>query len=642
MAFGGPPVGGPFGLPGGAQASAAAGLPFAGIPTELAERAEGILAQEPAHPPPRVEFHAIPPHGGRFTLWGFLRPHRLALAGAAVLVVVETLALLAGPLLTRIGIDDGVLAGDAAVLAGVAAAYLGAVALSVAAGAARIAVTARLGERLTHRLRLEVFAHLNRLGLDVFGEERQGRLLARMTSDVEAISVLFQDGLVNLGVQGLTLVAVTVVLFVLDPFLAAVTLLVVVPAMAALTLWFRSASDRTYGRVRDRIADVLADLSENLAGIRVVTALGRRRQNAVLHANLVGDLRDANVAATRVGSIYGPASEWVGVVGQAVVVAVGGWMVQRGRLTVGELFAFLLYLATFFAPIQQLVQLYTTYQQGRAAAQKLAELFALEPHPAERPGAATLPPISGHIRLEGVRFGYDPDRPVLDGVDLDVPAGQVVAVVGPTGAGKSTIAKLVTRSYDPQAGTVRIDGWDLRDVTLASLRSQLGVVPQEPYLFGGSLRDNIAFARPEASEEEVAEAVEAVGLGGLVARLPRGVEESVHERGVSLSAGERQLVALARAFLARPRVLVLDEATSNLDLASEQVVEAALDRLLEGRTAVIIAHRLATALRADRIVVVDGGRIVESGPHDELLRRGGRYASMHAAWSAQAPGPAHP
>ena len=482
--FGGAQAGSPFGLPGGSQASAAAGLPFAGVPIELRSQAEAILAGEPIHPDPALHFEPVDYDRRPFTLRRFLRPHRAALAMALVLVVVETLALQAGPLLTQRGIDEGVAKGDKGLLATVAILYVAAVVVSTLTSSLRVAWSGRVGENLTLDLRVRVFTHMQRLGLDFYTEERQGRLLTRMTSDIDALSVLFQDGLVNLVVQGLTLVVVTVVLVLLNPLLALITLGALVPALTALTWWFRVRSDRTYLRVRDRIADVLADLSENLSGIRVVTAAGRRRHNLVVHTNLVGDLRDANLAATRVGTIYGPASEAAGVLGQALLLAVGGWLVLRGRLTVGELFAFLLYLATFFAPIQQLVQLYTTYQQGRAAVSKLAELLSTEPSPAEQPGALTLPPIEGHVRFEGVSFGYDPTRPVLHNVDLDIRPGEVLAVVGATGAGKSTIAKLITRFYDPTEGTVRLDGYDLREVTQRSLRSQLGVVPQEPYLFG--------------------------------------------------------------------------------------------------------------------------------------------------------------
>jgi ATP-binding cassette subfamily B protein len=514
---------------------------------------------------------------------------------------------------------------------------------STLAGAARAAVTGRLGERLLYELRLRVFAHLQRLSLDFYTDEKAGRLITRMTSDIEALSQLFQDGLVNLAVQGLTVGVVTVILFRLQPVLAAVTVLAVVPAMLGLTLWFRAASDRAYTMVRERIADVLADLSESLSGIRVMTAFNRRRQNVVRHRNIVGAYRDANVVTSDLNARYGPVTDLVGVLGQIVVLGVGGRMVLQGHLSIGTLAAFVLYLATFFAPIQQLVQLYSTYQSGRAATQKLQELLATQPSVLEAEAAADLPPIDGAITLDHVGFGYDPDTPVLHDVTVEIAAGETVAFVGTTGAGKSTIAKLVARFYDVTSGAVRIDGHDVRDVTLSSLRRQLGIVPQEPFLFAGTIADNVAFGGlgtvdATAGRAAVREACRAVGLDELIDRLPAGLDTVVHERGVSLSSGERQLLALARAVHARPRVLVLDEATSNLDLESESRVERAMDAVREGRTAIVIAHRLATAQRADRIVVIEHGRVVEQGRPDALLAVGGRYASMHATWLASTTG----
>ena len=368
-------------------------------------------------------------------------------------------------------------------------------------------------------------------------------------------------------------------------------------------------------------------------GIRVIAAHDRRDRNVAVHRDVVGEHMDANIEAARNNSIYAPAAEMIGIATQAVLLGVGGAMVASGRLTAGELAAFLLFLTSFFAPIQTLVQLYNSYQQGGAAIVKLRGLFATEPSVVEAPDAHELPLIDGAIELRDVVFGYEPDRPVLAGVSLHIEPGETIAFVGETGAGKSTIARLLTRFHDPQQGVVTIDGHDLRTVTLTSLRSQLGVVPQEPVLFAGLVRDNVGFARPDAPDDELRAALTAVGIDELVDRLG-GLDAPVHERGASLSAGERQLLALARAFVARPRVLILDEATSNLDLASESTVEHALDVLLEGRTAVIIAHRLATARRADRIAVVHDGSIVELGSHDELVGHEGRYASMYATWVA--------
>ena len=634
MGFG---PGGWGGGPSSVQANAAAGLPFASVPGDLLAKVEAVLADEPEHPEPTARFTHRVEDRRPFGLRSFLRPHALALFGALLLVAAEAALQQLGPLLTQIGIDRGVIPGDTGVLFAAALAYVGSVALSAVASWLRISFTGRLGERLMEDLRIRVFAHLQRQSLDFYTREKAGVLMTRMTSDIEALSTLFQEGLVNFAVQGTTLLVITVYLWILNPLLAVVTLLVVVPATVASTLWFRGVSQRGYLAVRDRIAALLSDLQESLAGIRVITAANRRRQNVARHTNIVGDHLDANLGTARATAIYAPGSEALGLVAQAVLLAVGGALVLDDRLSIGELAAFLLFLTAFFAPIQTLVQLYNQYQQGGAAVEKLRELLATEPSVPEADDAVDLPPILGAIELDGVDFAYGPDTaPVLHGVDLRIAPGEVIAVVGPTGAGKSTIAKLVTRYYDPSAGAVRIDGHDLRTVTLASLRRQLGVVPQEPFLFNGTIRDNIAFARPDASDDEVRAACTAVGLDDLLDRLPEGLATPVHERGSSLSAGERQLLALARAFLARPRVLVLDEATSNLDLASEGRVERALDVLLEGRTAVIIAHRLATAMRADRIAVVVDGRIAELGSYDELVAAGGHFAGLVETWHRHA------
>ncbi|MEM7093503.1 MAG: ABC transporter ATP-binding protein [Actinomycetota bacterium] len=633
--------GGPVGFMGGTSSQTAArdaGLPHAGVPGHLQGRVDEVLAREPDHPDPAIEFSHRAPELPAFTLRSFLWPHRWRLAGALGLVVLESAAAQAGPLLIQIGIDRGVTPGDRSVLVIAALLYVAFVVVSAVNSRIRIRYTGTLGEDLSRSLRIRVFSHLQRQSLDFYTEEKAGVLMTRMTSDIEALSQLFQEGLVNFAVQLLTLVVITIVLLFLDVGLALITLLVVIPVTLVASNWFRKRSDASYGLVRDRIAGVLSDLSESLAGIRVIAAHNRRRHNVVNHTNVVGDHKDANLAAIRAASVYTPGVEAISICAQAAILFIGGRRVLNGDLAVGELTAFLLYLAAFFAPIQTLTQLYNGYQSGQAAVTKLRELLGTDPSVLEAEDAEPLPPVEGAIDLRSVTFGYDPAVPVLRDVSLSLAAGESIAIVGPTGAGKSTIAKLITRFYDPQEGAVSIDGHDLRGVSLESLRRQLGVVPQEPFLFAGTVRDNVAFARPEATDIEIWESLTATGIDDLVSALPQSIDTPVHERGSSLSAGERQLLALARAFLARPRVLVLDEATSNLDLQSEARVEHALDALLEGRTAIIIAHRLATAMKADRIAVVDGGAIIELGSHDELVAEGGYYADMYATWVSHAGG----
>ncbi|MDI1461489.1 ABC transporter ATP-binding protein [Catellatospora sp. KI3] len=632
-AGGGGPMGGLGGLAGGGNKGAqGSGLPFGGIPSELLAGVRRLEAAEPDHPRPADRF-GHRGGGAPLTMRSLLTRRRSLLVLACLAVLGETLLLQAGPLLVQVGIDHGISARNLPVLLWASAAFVTAVLAGWWVSGARMRQTGRLAAEATRELRVRVFAHLQRLSMDYYTEEKGGVILTRMTSDVESLQQLFQEGLAQFAVQGLTMLVVTAVLFAYHAELAAITLLLVVPALIAASLWFRRASDTGYARQRDTIAAMFTDLAENLHGVRVVTAHNRQERNVRAHRVVVGRYRDANDFTGHINAIYGPGTSVIGMVGMALLLLIGGRMVLRGELSIGELTAFVLYLNAFFAPVQQLVQLYTNYQQGRAAVLKLRALLAQEPSVLEHPRPRTLPPASGGIVFDRVTFGYDPARPVLREVDLTIAPGETIACVGPTGAGKSTLAKLVTRLHDPDTGRVLIDGHDLREVSLGSLRRQIGVVPQEPFMFAGSIRDNVAFARPDATDAEVWAAVDAVGLRELVERTEAGLDAPLHERGQSVSSGQRQLLALARAFLAQPRVVVLDEATSNLDLQSELRVEQALDRLLEGRTALLIAHRLSTAMRADRIVVLDSSGIVEVGSHSELLAARGRYADMFATWS---------
>ena len=612
------------------------GLPFGGIPTELMDEATKLMASEPVHEPSRRTFSQRPSEkeSQRLTLTRLVMAYPRYLVLGSVLVIVISLILQSGPLLTEFAIDNGMRSGHHAlhVVAICAALYLVVGVASALLQRRQIDVTGKLASRVMHDLRIRVFTHFQRLSLDFFTEEKAGVLMSRMTSDVENLQQLIQDGISQFAMQGLTMIVITIILFVTNVALAAWTVLLVVPLLFVFTIWFHHASEKGYLLSRDRIANVLADLSESLYGIRVVTAHNRQRRNIVNHRHVVGAYRDANLYTGRVNAIYGPATIMIGILGQGLLLGIGGDMVLHHQLSIGKLVAFFLFLNRFFQPIQLLVQQYSALQQGRSSIIRLRELLETPPSVDELPGATTLAMIEGRITFEHVSFGYDPDRLVLHDVNLEIAPGESVAFVGPTGAGKSTMAKLANRFYDPTQGRVLLDGVDIKTVTLRSLRSQLGVVPQEAFLFAGSIRTNLSFGRANVTSEEVEEAIDVVGLRELVERLPQGIDTVVHERGQTLSAGERQLLALARAFLARPRVLILDEATSSLDLRSETVIERALDRLLEGRSAILIAHRLTTAQRADRIVVIDNGGIVEMGTPRELLAAGGEYATMYDAW----------
>ncbi len=611
--------------------------PFVGIPPELEGAVKKLVAREPDHGKPAALYTPRNTDRRPLTLGRLIRRRWPLAITALVLVAVESVGYQTGPYLTQIGIDDGIAKNNAGVLVATGLIYLLTVALTVMVERNRVRTCGRLAASVMNDLRVKVFTHIQRLSLDYFTDVKAGVTMSRMTADIEVLQQLLQDGLAQFFIQGGTMIIVTAVLFSYNVRLALLTVLIVVPALSLLSLWFRWASLRSYLRVRDRLALVIGDVAESLSGIRVIAYFNRDRNNVVRHRNIVGHYRAANFAAARITAAYSAGSDLIGLVGQLSLLLIGGTMVLHHHLPVGVLVAFILYLGSFFQPIQQLVQLYNTYQQGQAAVTKLRELLATDPTVGDSPQARELPPIDGSVDFENVWFGYIPASPVLQDVNIHITAGETVAFVGATGAGKSTIAKLVTRFYDPTEGRVLIDGHDLRDVTLASLRRQLGVVPQEPFLFTGTIADNVGFAVPDAGDDDIAAAIRAVGLGELVDRLPDGIDTEVHERGQSLSSGERQLIALARAFLAAPRVLVLDEATSNLDLKSETKVEAALDVLLQGRTAILIAHRLSTAMRADRIFVVADGEIAESGSHEDLVARDGLYADMFQTWASHRP-----
>lgn len=635
MAFGG---GGFGGLSNGVRHSGnpGGGLPFAGIPSELLDGVKRTLEKEPEHPAPAVVFtHRRPDNeSAKVSIPRLLLTQKKALAASAGLIAVETVSLQAGPLLTQLGIDHGIVARNVGVMVAVALAYIVTVLLTATASRSRVRWTGRLAAWVMHDLRVRVFRQIQRMSLDYFTEEKAGVIMTRMTSDVEALQQLLQDGLGQFVIQGLTMIFVITVLVSYSPLLAGITLVLILPLLTAFSLWFRRTSHLGYLKVRDGIAGVLSDLDESLHGVRVIVAHNRQRQNVLNHRKVVAVYRAANNYTAQIASVYGSGTDTMGLLAQAAILLIGGDMVLHHRLTIGELTAYVLYLNSLFLPVQQLVAIYNNYQQGTAAVTKIRDFLSTDPAVREAPEAITATNVWGELEFRDVDFGYDPANPVVTDVNLTIGAGETVAFVGPTGAGKSTLAKLVTRFYDPTKGQILLDGLDIRDLSLESLRRQLGVVPQEPFLFAGTLRDNITFGRPEATDSEVRDTIAAIGLAPIVARLDGGLDAHLHERGQSLSSGERQLIALARAFLVQPKVLVLDEATSNLDREAEEQVEAALDTLLENRTAILIAHRLSTAMRADRIVVVADGGVAETGSHDDLLAAGGHYAQMYATWVA--------
>jgi ATP-binding cassette subfamily B protein len=458
-------------------------------------------------------------------------------------------------------------------------------------------------------------------------------IISRLTNDVEAIDQLVTDGVTSLVQNTLTLLGTAILLFVLDWRLALATLLVI-PFMSIASAIFRKRSARAYAAVRERLGLVTATLAEDIAGMRVVHAFTRERASMDNFRTVTERYRDSNMQTVVLNGLYFPFVDLLSSVALAVVLGYGGYLYFQGNVTLGTLFAFMLYVQNFFDPVQQLSQLYGTFLSATAALDKIVDVLDQEPEITDRPKALELPRVEGNVAFDDVRFGYGDGPEVLHGLTLDVPAGTTVALVGHTGAGKSTIAKLLARFYDPREGRITIDGHDLRDVTQASLRHQLGIVPQEGFLFAGTVRENIAFGRPDAPPEDVVRAAETIGAHDFILRLEEGYETQLQERGTRLSLGQRQLVALARALLADPRILILDEATSSVDIGTERRIERALRTLLAGRTAFVIAHRLSTIRDADLIVVLEHGQVVEQGTHEELMRARGLYTSLYGDWAA--------
>jgi ATP-binding cassette subfamily B protein len=572
----------------------------------------------------------------RALLGALLRPHRRGILLATALLLAQNISGLAGPYLVSVGIDSGLpplsANGDVRTMAAVVAAIAGATVIEFVTRRSYLARSNRIGQEILFDLRRRTFRHLQSLSPAFHERYTSGRVISRLTSDVDALADLLDGGLNDLVIQGLNVIVIGVILLVLDWRLGLLAFLAF-PFLALLLVWFRGRSSPAYRRTRETMALIIVHFVESLGGIRAVQAYRREPRNDAIYGGLADDVGDADRRVMRLMAIFAPAVYGVGTVTSALVLGVGGWLAVHGQVRIGVLAAVLLYLRRFFDPMTQLSMFYNSLQAATAALEKLSGVLEEEPDVAPPTRPTPLPARDGRgrgLELRGVRFGYRADRPVLPGLDLVIPAGQTVALLGSTGAGKTTVARLLGRFYDPLAGSVRLDGVDLREVAEDALRAAVITVTQENFLFRGSVADNIAFGQPDAPRARIEAAAREVGADVMIRALPAGFDTPVGQRGSRLSAGQRQLVAFARAVLADPDVLILDEATSSLDIPSERAVQRALRTLLADRTAVIIAHRLSTVEIADRVLILDQGRIVEDGPPRELLRDGGRYAELQS------------